>query len=136
MVHDDSLNQNFKSTQENDPRITSFGKIIRKLSIDELPQFLNVLKGDMSVVGPRPHRIHLNNILQLKVKNYMVRHYVKPGITGWAQVNGWRGPTETKEQREQRTFHDLWYLENWTFILDIKIIFMTLFGNKTNKNVF
>ncbi|SEI40261.1 putative colanic acid biosysnthesis UDP-glucose lipid carrier transferase [Dyadobacter koreensis] len=124
------------STSANDPRITKVGAFIRKYSLDELPQFLNVLRGDMSVVGPRPHRMFLNQVMQKEVDNYMVRHYLKPGITGWAQVNGWRGPTDTKEQKLQRTKHDLWYLDNWTFALDLKIIFMTVFSKKTHQNVF
>ncbi|WP_143962597.1 undecaprenyl-phosphate glucose phosphotransferase [Litoribacter populi] len=125
-----------KSTQENDPRITRVGKYLRKYSIDELPQFLNVFFGDMSVVGPRPHRSQLNQQFQESTEQYMLRHYFKPGITGWAQVNGWRGPTNTLEQKQQRTAHDLWYIENWKFALDLKIIYMTIFGKKTHSSAF
>lgn len=124
------------STQKDDPRITKLGRIMRKYSLDELPQFLNVLLGDMSVVGPRPHRSYLNQQLQESEDKYMIRHYFKPGITGWAQVNGWRGPTETKEQKSQRTLHDLWYVENWSLQLDLKIIFMTIFSRNVHKSAF
>lgn len=122
-----------KSTVPNDPRITSVGAILRKTDMDELPQFFNVLKGDMSVIGPRPHRINLQNDFRKQVSDYMVRSYVKPGITGWAQVNGWRGPTETEEQKKERVRHDLWYIENWSFLLDLKIIYLTLFGKHHKK---
>ncbi|WP_163379857.1 exopolysaccharide biosynthesis polyprenyl glycosylphosphotransferase [Cyclobacterium sp. SYSU L10401] len=132
MFQNDSVNNGIQSTIKNDPRITPLGKILRKYSLDELPQFINVLIGDMSVVGPRPHREFLEGEFQKAINNYKVRHYLKPGITGWAQVNGWRGPTETFEQKKERTLHDLWYLENWSFWLDIKIIFLTLFGKKTH----
>lgn len=124
------------STTKNDPRITRLGKFLRKTSIDELPQFINVLIGNMSVVGPRPHRRFLDRHLQETVYKYMLRHYVKPGITGWAQVNGWRGPSETEEQKLQRTYHDLHYIENWTFWMDIKIIFLTIFSSKVHKSAF
>jgi Undecaprenyl-phosphate glucose phosphotransferase len=124
------------STEKNDARITTLGKIVRKYSLDELPQFLNVLLGHMSVVGPRPHRQFLNKQLQQCVYLYMVRHYVKPGITGWAQVNGWRGPTDTEQQKNERTRHDLWYIENWSFLLDLKIIFLTVFSSKVHSNAF
>lgn len=124
------------STQQNDPRITRLGRILRKYSLDELPQFLNVLLGDMSVVGPRPHRSFLNQQFQESVDKYMVRHYFKPGITGWAQVNGWRGPTDTKEQKDQRTRHDLWYVENWSLWLDIRIIYLTIFSRKAHTSAF
>src|SRR5690606_15354938 len=132
----DPVNGGQNSTQKDDPRITKLGKILRKYSLDELPQFINVFLGDMSVVGPRPHRSYLNEQFQKSEKKYMIRHYYKPGITGWAQVNGWRGPTDTPERKHQRTVHDLWYLENWSFKLDIKIIFMTIFGGKTHKSAF
>ncbi|AEW03320.1 exopolysaccharide biosynthesis polyprenyl glycosylphosphotransferase [Niastella koreensis] len=125
-----------RSTQCNDPRITRLGKILRKFSIDELPQFINVLLGSMSVVGPRPHRRFLNRQLQENVYHYMLRQYVKPGVTGWAQVNGWRGPTDTEEQKRQRTLHDLWYIENWSFRLDVKIIFLTVFSPKAHQAAF
>lgn len=134
MVENDAVG--LLSTSKNDPRITKLGKILRKYSIDELPQFINVLLGEMSVVGPRPHRIVLNKQFQESEANYMIRHYYRPGITGWAQVNGWRGPTETKEQKQKRTEFDLWYLENWTFWLDLKIIWMTIAGGKTRVNAF
>jgi Undecaprenyl-phosphate glucose phosphotransferase len=124
------------STQKDDPRITRLGRILRKYSLDELPQFFNVLLGDMSVVGPRPHRSFLNQQFQESVDKYMVRHYFKPGITGWAQVNGWRGPTDTKEQKAQRTLHDLWYVENWSLWLDIKIIYLTIFSRKAHSSAF
>jgi len=125
-----------RSTVRNDPRITPLGHFLRKYDLDELPQFFNVILGDMSVVGPRPHRVFLNDTLKNVVERYMIRHYVKPGITGWAQVNGWRGPTETNEQRIERIRHDLWYIRNWSMWLDIKIIFLTVFSQKTRKNAF
>ena len=90
----------------------------------------------MSVVGPRPHREFLKDDFRKIVNDYMVRHYVKPGITGWAQVNGWRGPTQTEEQKKERIRHDIWYIENWSFFLDLKIIFLTVFGKKVRKNAF
>ena len=136
MHQNDATSGGQLSTQKDDERITRIGKFLRKYSIDELPQFINVLLGEMSVVGPRPHRSFLNQQLQESVDKYMVRHYFKPGITGWAQVNGWRGPTDTEEQRTQRTVHDLWYLENWSFMLDLKIIFLTVFSKKVHSNAF
>lgn len=125
-----------QSTAKDDDRITRVGKFIRKYSLDELPQFINVLKSEMSVVGPRPHRQELNKRFQATVQNYLVRQYIKPGITGWAQVNGWRGPTESKYQYIARTLHDLWYLEHWNFALDIYIVLLTIFGKKTRRNAF
>lgn len=136
MRENDAATGGTMSTQVNDPRITKLGSVLRKYSLDELPQFMNVLLGDMSVVGPRPHRGFLNQKLQESVDKYMIRHYFKPGITGWAQVNGWRGPTETDEQRKQRTMHDLWYMEKWSFGLDIKIIYRTIFSRKTHKSAY
>jgi Undecaprenyl-phosphate glucose phosphotransferase len=136
MKHNQTAADRTKSTALNDDRITRVGKIIRKYSLDELPQFINVLIGDMSVVGPRPHRLDLNKRFQQNTQNYLVRHYVKPGITGWAQVNGWRGPTETKYQYIGRTLHDLWYIEHWNFALDLYIIYLTIFGKGTRNNAF
>ncbi|HPM32699.1 MAG TPA: undecaprenyl-phosphate glucose phosphotransferase [Chryseolinea sp.] len=136
MSDNDTENGGTKSTQKNDPRITPVGRILRKYNLDELPQFLNVLMGDMSVVGPRPHRNYLNEKMKEHVEKYMVRHYFRPGITGWAQVNGWRGPTETEEQITQRSAHDLWYIENWSFSLDLKIVWMTIFARKALENAY
>lgn len=136
MLVNDSSTDGVLSTQQGDSRITKLGYILRKYSLDEFPQFFNVLKGEMSVVGPRPHRRYLHQLLQHSVNKYMLRQYVKPGITGWAQVNGWRGPTQTTEQKKQRTLHDLWYIENWSFILDIKIIFLTIFSKKVRKGAY
>ncbi len=136
MRHSSQPSDGTRSTSLNDDRITRVGKFIRKYSLDELPQFINVFNGDMSVVGPRPHRIDLDKRFQQIVPSYMVRQYIKPGITGWAQVNGWRGPTETKYQYVARTLHDLWYIEHWNFALDLYIIFLTIFGKNTRKNAF
>ncbi|MGD2084745.1 MAG: sugar transferase [Candidatus Aminicenantes bacterium] len=129
-------NRDTLSTQENDSRITRLGRFLRKTNLDELPQFFNVLTGDMSVVGPRPHRVYLDKKLQNEVQNYVNRHCIKPGITGWAQVNGWRGPIDSDKHKMQRTLHDIWYIKNWSFRLDLKIILLTLFGKKTRKNAF
>ncbi|MCH6201422.1 exopolysaccharide biosynthesis polyprenyl glycosylphosphotransferase [Aquiflexum sp. LQ15W] len=136
MKSNDSVVGGTQSTVKDDPRITKIGKFLRKYSLDELPQFINVLTGEMSVVGPRPHRTFLNQVMQETEDKYMVRHYYKPGITGWAQVNGWRGPMETEEQKKQRTSHDLEYLKKWTLFLDIKIIWLTVFGKKTHEEAF
>lgn len=125
-----------KSTIKNDKRITRLGKYLRKYSLDELPQLFNVFNNTMSIVGPRPHRIFLNNQFQMKVHTYKVRQYIRPGITGWAQVNGWRGPTDTKLDYYGRTLHDIWYIENWSFGLDIYIIYLTIFGKKSRTNAF
>lgn len=119
---------NTTSATKQDPRITRVGAFMRKTSIDELPQFLNVLKGDMSVVGPRPHMLmHTSQYSEL-IEKFMVRHLVKPGITGWAQVNGFRGETKVLNDMERRVKNDVWYIENWSFFLDTKIIFKTVFN--------
>ena len=97
---------------------------------------INVLQNEMSIVGPRPHRISLNKTLEGKIKAYRVRHLVKPGISGWAQVNGFRGPMDTRFQTSGRVLHDLWYLEHWSFGLDLYIIFLTVFSKKAYKNAF
>jgi len=115
-----------KEASKNDPRVTKIGRFIRKTSIDELPQFLNVLLGDMSVVGPRPHLWSQNKAYGNKIKKYMVRHYVKPGITGLAQVRGFRGEIETDEDMINRIKYDVFYIENWSLILDVKIIAQTV----------
>ena len=126
-----SMKMNKTTEQEaskNDPRVTKMGKFMRKTSIDELPQFFNVLLGDMSVVGPRPHLWSQNKSYANKIKKYMVRHYVKPGITGLAQVKGFRGEIETDDDMVNRIKLDVFYIENWSLIMDIKIIFQTVFN--------
>ncbi|WP_354063982.1 exopolysaccharide biosynthesis polyprenyl glycosylphosphotransferase [Devosia sp. 2618] len=120
--------------QENDPRITPIGHFIRRTSIDELPQLINVLKGDMSLVGPRPHAISHDAELSHKFDLYAQRQRIRPGITGWAQVNGYRGDTSTIEKIEGRTLHDLYYVENWSLLLDCWIILLTLFSKRTRQN--
>ena len=117
--------QQFNQALREDGRVTTIGKFLRKTSLDELPQFLNVLKGEMSLVGPRPHPIELNEEFKSRIPRYMLRHKVKPGITGWAQVNGHRGGTETEEKMSLRIEHDLWYIQNWSLWLDLKILLMT-----------
>jgi putative colanic acid biosynthesis UDP-glucose lipid carrier transferase len=120
----------------NDARITAFGRFLRRTSLDELPQFLQVLLGEMSIVGPRPHAIAHNEEYRAVIQGYMLRHKVKPGITGWAQVNGWRGETPEVNMMAKRVQHDLDYIKNWTLFLDFKIIFLTVFGKKKNLNAF
>ena len=123
-----------KQAQVNDSRITSIGNFLRRTNIDELPQFINVFLGNMSVVGPRPHMLKHTEQYSALIQHYKVRHFVKPGITGWAQVNGYRGLTDELWKMEKRVEYDMEYLENWHFFWDIKIIFMTLFGNDAYKN--
>jgi putative colanic acid biosynthesis UDP-glucose lipid carrier transferase len=115
-----------EQVQKNDPRITKIGKFIRKTSVDELPQFFNVLLGDMSVVGPRPHMVSHTEMYAKTVDKFMVRHFIKPGITGLAQTNGFRGEVETEKDIINRVKYDIFYLENWSILLDIKIIFATV----------
>lgn len=115
---------------KNDDRRTKFGSFIRKCSIDELPQLVNVLKGDMSLVGPRPERPFFVDKFKEEIPLYMLKHLVRPGITGWAQVNGWRGDTSI----EERIKCDIYYIENWTFLLDIKILFLTFFKGFVNQS--
>ena len=122
-VNDDADNVQAK---ENDPRKTKLGDFLRRINLDELPQFWNVLKGDMSIVGPRPHMLKHTDLYSSIIDKYMVRHLVRPGITGWAQVNGCRGETRAVEAMERRVEMDVWYIENWSFMLDLKIIFLTV----------
>ena len=118
--------------QENDPRRTKIGTFLRSTSLDELPQLWNVLKGDMSLVGPRPERPVFVDQFKGQIPAYMLRHKVKSGITGWAQVNGWRGDTSL----EKRIECDIYYIKNWSLWLDIKILFMTLYSGFVNKNAY
>jgi len=119
-----------------DSRITKLGAFLRKTSLDELPQFINVLQGRMSIVGPRPHAIEHNEQYKDQVNQYMLRHMVKPGITGWAQVNGLRGETDTLDKMKNRVEYDLYYIENWSLWFDLKIIFLTLFKGFIHKNAY
>lgn len=120
----------------NDPRVTRIGQFLRRTSLDELPQFINVLRGSMSIVGPRPHAIAHNEQYRQLIHGYMLRHKVKPGITGWAQINGWRGETDTLEKMQKRVEFDLHYMRNWSLWLDIKIIFRTALTEFFGKNAY
>lgn len=128
--------ENLVQASKTDDRITTFGAFIRRTSLDELPQFFNVLQGKMSIVGPRPHAIVHNEQYKDQVQSYMKRHKVKPGITGWAQVNGYRGETDTVDKMNKRVEHDLYYIEHWSLWLDLKIIYMTLSKGFINKNAY
>ena len=126
-------------TQRGDSRVFAFGRLMRRLSLDELPQLFNVIRGDMSLVGPRPHMREAKageHLYYNVVPDYASRHRVKPGITGWAQVNGWRGPTETDHAIRSRVEHDLYYIENWSFWFDLKILFRTIAGGFSGSNAF
>ncbi len=119
-----------------DERITPFGAFLRRTSLDELPQFINVLLGDMSIVGPRPHAVAHNEEYRTLISGYMLRHKVKPGITGWAQVNGWRGETDTLDKMQKRIECDLDYIRHWSLWLDLKIVCMTIFKGFRNENAY
>jgi Undecaprenyl-phosphate glucose phosphotransferase len=119
-------------SNENDPRKTKLGDFLRRTNLDELPQLFNIFRGEMSFVGPRPHMIKHTEEFYQKYDKYMVRHWVKPGLTGWAQVNGWRGDSDI----EMRVKFDIEYIENWTFFWDIKIIFLTIFGKKARNHAY
>lgn len=122
--------------KKGDSRVTPIGAFMRRTSLDELPQFINVLQGRMSIVGPRPHALAHNEYYKTLVESYMRRHMVKPGITGWAQVNGFRGETDTIEKMKNRVEYDLYYIENWSIWLDLRIITLTIFKGFINKNAF
>ncbi len=132
MVMQDSSKEKKAWTVRDDPRVTKVGKFMRRTSIDELPQLFNVLKGDMSLVGPRPERPYFVEKFQEEIPRYMIKHQVRPGMTGWAQVHGLRGDTSIRKRIE----YDLYYIENWTLGLDIKILFMTVFNGFVNKNAY
>jgi putative colanic acid biosynthesis UDP-glucose lipid carrier transferase len=126
-----------RQAEKGDSRTTKIGQFLRRSNLDEIPQFYNVLKGDMSVIGPRPHMLKQTELDASFVDKYMVRHLIKPGITGWAQVSGYRGETKTAEQMEGRVRCDVWYLENWSFILDLKIVAITILNMfKGEKNAY
>jgi Undecaprenyl-phosphate glucose phosphotransferase len=126
--------QAFRQATRNDPRMTRVGRVIRRTNIDELPQLINVLLGEMSLVGPRPHPVAMNQMFQQHISPLSRRHNVKPGITGWAQVNGYRGETDTLEKMQRRFECDLYYIDNWSLLLDVKIILMTLFSKRAYTN--
>ncbi len=132
MVVQDEKDEKKGWTTKNDPRVTPIGKFIRKASIDELPQLFNILKGDMSLVGPRPERPQFVEKFKEEIPRYMIKHQVRPGLTGWAQVNGYRGDTSIRKRIE----YDLYYIENWTLGFDFKIIFLTFFKGFINKNAY
>ena len=125
-----------EQAKKNDKRITKIGHFLRRTSLDELPQFINVLQGKMSIVGPRPHAIVHNDMYKCLIPVYMQRHHVKPGITGWAQVNGFRGLTDTTEKMQKRVEYDFFYIKNWSLWFDIKILGLTLFKGFINKNAY
>lgn len=135
VVHEESKGQ-VTQARKGDARVTRIGAFLRRTSLDELPQFFNVLQGRMSIVGPRPHALAHNEYYKDLVESYMQRHKVKPGITGWAQVNGLRGETDTVEKMQARVEHDLWYIDNWSLWLDLKIIFLTVLKGFVNPNAY
>jgi putative colanic acid biosysnthesis UDP-glucose lipid carrier transferase len=121
---------------QHDSRVTPLGRFLRRTSMDELPQFFQVMTGELSIVGPRPHAVAHNEAYRTQIEGYMLRHMVKPGITGWAQVNGWRGETATLDKMEGRIRHDLEYVRNWSLLWDLEIILRTIFGSKKNQNAY
>jgi Undecaprenyl-phosphate glucose phosphotransferase len=139
MYHDSCDHSGQKAVSRGDPRVTPFGAFLRRSSLDELPQLFNVLRGDLSLVGPRPHAAQVKaagRAYEEAVEGYFARHRVKPGMTGWAQVHGWRGETDTVEKIEQRVAHDLFYIENWSLWLDVKILLMTPIAVLFGKNAY
>lgn len=136
MVVHEEAGGHITQARENDHRTTSVGAFLRRTSLDELPQLLNVLQGRMSLVGPRPHALAHNEFYRNQIETYMQRHKIKPGITGWAQVNGWRGETDTLEKMQKRVECDMYYIEHWSLWLDLKIIFLTLFKGFINKRAY
>ena len=126
----------FVHAVRNDSRITRVGALLRRTNIDELPQLINVLRGEMSIVGPRPHATAHNEMFEDKISVFSRRHVVKPGITGWAQVNGCRGAAETVDRMRQRLDYDLYYIDNWSFWFDLRIIVMTLFSKTAYENAY
>jgi len=133
MDNDDTVIQ---QATKYDIRITKLGMFLRRTSLDELPQFINVLQGRMSVVGPRPHAVAHNEQYRKLIKGYMWRHKVKPGITGWAQINGWRGETDTLEKMKKRVEYDLEYIRRWSLWFDLQIFFRTMFKGYISKNAY
>jgi len=122
--------------RKDDPRITRLGRFLRRTSLDELPQLINVVLGSMSLIGPRPHAVAHNELYRRQIIEYMLRHKVKPGITGWAQVNGWRGETDTLRKMVYRVEHDLHYIRNWSLLFDLRILLLTVFGRKVRDNAY
>jgi putative colanic acid biosynthesis UDP-glucose lipid carrier transferase len=129
-----SANGTYKLSRED--AVTPFGRLLRKTSLDELPQLINVLRGEMSLVGPRPHQIVLNAAFMQQVRRYAARHRVKPGITGLAQVYGWRGETDTEDKMVGRVSHDLHYIEHWSLLLDLKILGLTILTGFAHKSAY
>ena len=127
---------NFKPVARHDPRVTRLGRFLRRSNIDELPQLFNVLAGDMSIVGPRPHATAQNETFAELISSFSRRHNVKPGITGWAQVNGYRGDTDTLEKMQRRVEHDLYYIDHWSFLFDLRIILLTAFSKEAHLNAY
>ncbi len=136
MIHQDTPETAVPQARRNDPRITRSGRFLRRTSLDELPQLFNVLQGDMSLVGPRPHAIAHNDQYAALIDDYLGRHRVQPGITGWAQVNGLRGETETLDKMQRRVEHDLAYIDNWSLLLDLRILFLTVFLTAFDRNAY
>ena len=136
MIPHSEKNGTVTQASRTDPRVTPFGAFLRRTSLDELPQFYNVLQGRMSIVGPRPHAIAHNEEYKDLIDDYMQRHKVKPGITGWAQINGWRGETDDIKKMKKRVEFDLYYIENWSLWLDLKIIFLTLTRGFVHQNAY
>jgi len=130
------LNDQVTQAQKDDERVTALGAFLRRTSLDELPQFYNVLQGRMSIVGPRPHVVAHNEYYRQMVPRYMLRHKVKPGITGWAQINGFRGETDTLDKMEKRVELDLYYIERMSLWLDLKIILLTVVKGFVNRNAY
>ena len=136
MRHLDAQESKIVQATRDDARVTRIGRILRRLSLDELPQIFNVLNGTMSLVGPRPHAVQHNEEYAKMIRGYFARHRVKPGMTGWAQVNGFRGETDTLEKMQARVQYDIYYVENWSLLFDLKILAMTAVICLTGRNAY
>ena len=134
VIEDGELPTTFTQARSDDPRLTRLGRVLRRTNIDELPQLFNVLRGEMSLIGPRPHPIALNTMFRERIVPYSRRHNVKPGLTGWAQVNGFRGETDTFEKMQRRVEYDMFYVDNWSFFFDLRILLMTFFSKSAYNN--